>query len=118
MNVWTAFVGSIVRWILTALFAGLVAKGIVDKETAQATADSGAMAITAGVLGLIVPLLWSLYQKVVAKVTVMVAQGTEPPQVSTPKAEAITEALIKRKTGEIPLPEKVSLALSKETVIQ
>ena len=102
MNVWMAFLGSIVRWALTAIFGGLVVKGIIDEETLKGLTGEGAAQITAGILGLLIPLGWSFWQKIQAKVKVLVA-------LKTPTSG--TTETVEKRTGEIPMTDKMKAAM-------
>lgn len=104
-GIWVAFLGAIVRWALTAIFGGLVMRGVIDEGMMRnLTSDATIAAIVAAILGVIVPLAWSFYRKIEAKVREMVALRVSP---SAPNPEQT----VTKKTGEIPLPQKVSMVL-------
>jgi len=54
-----AYLGSIVRWLLTLVSAYLVSKGIVGENVASQFNDAAAL----GVAGVLISLLWGLWNK-------------------------------------------------------
>src|SRR5688572_21284484 len=102
-SVWGALIGSIVRWALAAIFGGLVMKGIIDQATLDRLLTEGVALIVTAILGVGVPLLWSWYAKVVAKVREKSALEVSP------GPGAVAE--VTKKTAETPLPEKISIAI-------
>lgn len=103
MNVWHAFLGSFVRWALTALFGGLVVRGVIDEQMLNRITSEGAVQVTAGIIGLLVPLGWSWWQKIQAKVRVMIALNA-PSDAGQKTVKEWAEA--------IPTVEKVTAALN------
>lgn len=64
------FVGAIVRWLLTAAGAALVARGVITADQAARFAAGFAP----GIVLLAAPLLWSLAHKWYARVTLKAAR--------------------------------------------
>lgn len=112
MTSFSALFGGFLRWLVTILLTWLAAKKIISAEQAN---DATVLTVVAWLTPLLVPLLWSFYQKLAAlfhlNVALALPPGATKEDVEVVKAEASTKQVL---STEAPPPNEIAKALDRK----
>ena len=108
MEVYKQFLGSVIRWILTLFFGWLIQQGIVSESDASIWIPQ----IAVGILGIFIPLVVSLWQKIQARLEFLVAQRLPVSATTAEVKEAVAVAVA---TNDMSITEQVKVAVAPDS---
>lgn len=103
MNVWYQFLASLIRYLLAAVLGALVVRQIIPDDLAATIAgmlDSLAGSVAVGLLGVCLPLLWSWWNKIKAKVAQKTALELPPGATPARLEDAMNQKTVTEKVKE------------------
>lgn len=107
MEVYKQIAGSVIRWGLTIFFAYLVRKGIVSESEASTWIPM----LVVGIIGLLVPLALSFWQKIQARLEFLVAQRLPVTATTAEVQEAVAVA-----TNEMGIVAQAQVAIAPDSL--
>jgi hypothetical protein len=102
MSIYKQLAASVLRWALTIFFAYLVRKGMVSEADASVWIPEMAV----GIVGVLAPLLWGLWQKIQNRLALQVAVDL-PPGAPLINVKAVVEDM----KADLTIGQQVNKAL-------